>query len=51
MYRLITASCVLALGLSLPIPAAEQQNDMDNPAAKKLNRDGPTVRYQAEATR
>jgi lysophospholipase L1-like esterase len=41
MYRLITASCVLALGLSLPILAAEEKNDKDNPAAKKLNRDIP----------
>jgi lysophospholipase L1-like esterase len=42
MYRPITASCVLALGLSLPpILAAEEQNDKDNPAAKKLNRDIP----------
>jgi lysophospholipase L1-like esterase len=36
MYRLITTSCVLALGLSLPILAAD---DKDNPAVKKLNRD------------
>jgi lysophospholipase L1-like esterase len=41
MYRLITASCVLALGLSLPILAADEKNDPDNPAAKKLNRDIP----------
>jgi lysophospholipase L1-like esterase len=41
MYRLITASCMLALGLSLPILAAEEKNDKDNPAAKKLNRDIP----------
>ena len=41
MYRLITTSCVLALGLSLPILAAEEKNDKDNPAAKKLNRDIP----------
>ena len=41
MYRLITASCVLALGLSLPIRAAEEKNDNDNPAAKKLDRDVP----------
>jgi lysophospholipase L1-like esterase len=40
MYRLITASCLLALGLSLPMPA-EAQTDKDNPAAKKLNRDIP----------
>src|SRR5450432_1779068 len=39
MYRLITASVVLAVGLSLPILAAEEKNDTDNPAAKKLNRD------------
>lgn len=37
MYRLITASCVLVLGLSLPVLAAEEKND--NPAVKKLNRD------------
>lgn len=41
MYRSITASCVLALGLSLPILAAEEKNQKDNPAAKKLNRDIP----------
>jgi hypothetical protein len=41
MYRRITASCVLALGLSLPLLAGEAQNDKDNPAAKKLNRDIP----------
>jgi len=41
MYRLITAGCVLALGLSLPILAAEEKNDKDNPAAKRLNRDIP----------
>jgi len=38
MYRLITASCVLALGLSLPTLAAD---DKDNPAVKKLDRDIP----------
>jgi lysophospholipase L1-like esterase len=37
MYRLITAGCVLALGLSLSIASAEQASD--NPAVKKLNRD------------
>jgi lysophospholipase L1-like esterase len=41
MYRLITASCMLALGLSLPLLAADEKNDNDNPAAKKLNRDIP----------
>src|SRR5712672_264135 len=41
MYRSITASCVLAVGLSLPILAAQQKKDTDNPAAKKLNRDIP----------
>ena len=40
MYRLITAGCVLALGLSLPVATA-QENAADNPAAKKLNRDLP----------
>ncbi len=39
MYRLITAGCVLALGLSLPIRAADDKSDKDNPAVKKLNRD------------
>jgi lysophospholipase L1-like esterase len=39
MYRLITAGCVLALGLSLPNLAAQEKSD--NPAAKKLNRDIP----------
>jgi len=41
MYRLIAASCVLAMGLSLPMLAADEKNDNDNPAAKKLNRDIP----------
>ena len=41
MNRLIIAGCVLVLGLSLPIKSAEGQNDKDNPAAKKLNRDIP----------
>ena len=41
MYRLMTAGCVLALGLSLPTLAADDKNDTDNPAAKKLNRDVP----------
>src|SRR5579871_5254834 len=41
MYRLIIASCALALGLSLPVLAADDKNDTDNPAAKKLNRDVP----------
>ncbi len=38
MYRLLTAGCVLALSLLLPIRAAEEKA-ADNPAAKKLNRD------------
>jgi lysophospholipase L1-like esterase len=38
MYRLITAGCVLALGLLIPVLAAEEKA-ADNPAAKKLNRD------------
>src|SRR5947209_1050603 len=40
MYRLITAGCVLALGLLTPILAA-QEKAADNPAAQKLNRDIP----------
>src|SRR5438552_10714159 len=40
MYRLITAGCVLALGLLLPVLAAGEKAE-DNPAAKKLNRDIP----------
>jgi lysophospholipase L1-like esterase len=40
MYRLITAGCVLALGLLMPILAAEEKA-ADNPAARKLNRDIP----------
>ena len=40
MYRLITAGCVLALGLSLPFVGAGEKA-ADNPAAKKLNRDIP----------
>src|SRR5437588_4297904 len=39
-YRLITAGCVLALGLSTPILPA-QEKAQDNPAAQKLNRDIP----------
>ena len=35
MHRLIVAGCALALGLSLPILAAD---DQDNPAVKKLDR-------------
>ncbi len=38
MYRLITAGCVLALGLLMPVLAAEEKA-ADNPAVKKLNRD------------
>jgi lysophospholipase L1-like esterase len=38
MYRLITAGCVLALSLLLPVRAAEEKAQ-DNPAARKLNRD------------
>jgi lysophospholipase L1-like esterase len=38
MYRLITAGCVLALGLLLPIVNAGEK-PADNPAAQKLNRD------------
>jgi lysophospholipase L1-like esterase len=41
MYRLITASCILAVSLSLPIPAKGQSSDPENPAVKKLNRDIP----------
>jgi lysophospholipase L1-like esterase len=37
MYRLVTAGCVLALGLALPGAGAGEKSD--NPAAKKLNRD------------
>jgi lysophospholipase L1-like esterase len=40
MHRLITAGCVVALGLSLPIVNAGEKT-ADNPAAKKLNRDIP----------
>src|SRR5262245_31853940 len=40
MYRMITAGCVLALGLLLPILTA-QEKAADNPAAQKLNRDIP----------
>jgi lysophospholipase L1-like esterase len=40
MYRLITAGCVLALGLLTPTLAAEEKA-ADNPAARKLNRDIP----------
>jgi lysophospholipase L1-like esterase len=44
MYRLTTVTCVLALGLSLPILAGQEQNDKSNPAAKKLNCDIPRHR-------
>lgn len=40
MYRLITAGCVLALGLA-PISQATQEKPAGNPAARKLNRDIP----------
>ncbi len=40
MYRLIPAGCVLALGLLLPVLAA-QEKAADNPAVQKLNRDIP----------
>ena len=40
MYRMITAGCVLALGLLTPILAA-QEKAADNPAIQKLNRDIP----------
>ncbi len=40
MYRLITAGCVLALGL-LTSTLAAGDKDEDNPAVKKLNRDIP----------
>jgi lysophospholipase L1-like esterase len=40
MYRLLTAGCVLALGLLLPTLTAGEKA-ADNPAAQKLNRDIP----------
>ena len=40
MYRLITAGCVLVLGLSMPVLDAGEKA-ADNPAAQKLNRDIP----------
>src|SRR6476661_1757242 len=40
MYRLITAGCVLALGLSMAVLNA-QEKAADNPAVQKLNRDIP----------
>src|SRR5262245_52110770 len=40
MYRLITAGCMMALGLLTPILAAGDKA-ADNPAAQKLNRDIP----------
>ncbi len=40
MYRLITAGCVLALGLLTPTLTA-QEKAAENPAAQKLNRDIP----------
>jgi lysophospholipase L1-like esterase len=40
MYRMITAGCVLALGLLTPILTA-QEKAADNPAVQKLNRDIP----------
>jgi lysophospholipase L1-like esterase len=38
VYRLITAGCVLVLGLSMPVLDAGEKA-ADNPAAKNLNRD------------
>ncbi len=43
MHRLISAGCVLALGLLTPMPAAEKKAE-DNPAVQKLNRDVPRHR-------
>src|SRR5215471_9612580 len=40
MYRLITAGCVLALGLLTPVLYADEK-PADNPAVQKLNRDIP----------
>ena len=40
MYRLLTAGCVLALSLFLPILTAEEKL-ADNPAARKIDRDIP----------
>ena len=40
MYRMITAGCVLALGLLTPILPA-QEKAANNPAVQKLNRDIP----------
>jgi lysophospholipase L1-like esterase len=40
MHRLIPASCVLALCLSMPALAAQEKAE-ENPAARKLNRDIP----------
>jgi len=40
MYRQITAGCLLALSLLMPIRAAEEKG-ADNPAVQKLNRDIP----------
>jgi lysophospholipase L1-like esterase len=40
MYRPITAGCMLALVLSMPVLNA-QEKAVDNPAAQKLNRDVP----------
>jgi lysophospholipase L1-like esterase len=40
MFRLISAGCVLALGLFLP-SAAAQEKATDNPAVRKLDRDIP----------
>ncbi len=40
MYRLITAGCVLALGLFVPVLNA-QEKTADNPAVQKINRDIP----------
>jgi lysophospholipase L1-like esterase len=41
MSRLIIAVRVLVVVLSLPASAADQKNDADNPATRKLNRDVP----------
>jgi lysophospholipase L1-like esterase len=41
MYRLITAGSLLALGLLMPIQAADDKAADNNPAAQNLNRDIP----------
>ena len=48
MYRLITASYVLALGLSLPILAADEKSDKDIASVfREVSRKEALARYHS----